>query len=61
MLRIIGPQRYLQLRAYSIKRAAEETRRYTDTINLPRTKFPARLGATKRIEVEKQLNEVIIK
>lgn len=32
--------------------------KYTDTINLPKTKFPQRLSATKRAEIEKKLNEV---
>lgn len=32
--------------------------KYTDTINLPKTKFPARLTASKRAEVERRINEV---
>lgn len=32
--------------------------KYTDTINLPKTKFPARLTAKKRAEVERRINEV---
>lgn len=32
--------------------------KYTDTINLPKTKFPPRLTTTKRAEVERRINEV---
>lgn len=58
MLRIFRLQHCFQLRFYSIKRATKEPTRYTNTINLPRTKFPARLGSAKRIEIENELNEV---
>lgn len=58
MLRIICLQRSVQVRLYSIIRATKEPTRYTNTINLPRTKFPPRLGSAKRIEIEKHLNEV---
>lgn len=34
--------------------------KYTDTINLPRTKFPSRLTAAKRSQVAQQINEVHI-
>lgn len=33
--------------------------KYTETINLPKTKFPQRLSPAKRIEVEKKINEVM--
>lgn len=36
------------------------TIKYTDTINLPKTKFPQRLSAAKRQEIEKQISEVRI-
>lgn len=32
--------------------------KYTDTINLPKTKFPQRLTAAKRAETERRINEV---
>ncbi|KAM7356031.1 isoleucyl-tRNA synthetase, mitochondrial [Cochliomyia hominivorax] len=43
------------LRYYSIKHATKEPIKYTNTINLPKTKFPARLTATKRQEIENKL------
>lgn len=58
MLRIFSLRESVQLRFYSIKRATKEPTRYTNTINLPRTKFPARLGVAKRTEIEEELNEV---
>lgn len=42
-------------RYYSIKHAAKEPVKYTNTINLPKTKFPARLSAAKRQEIENKL------
>ncbi|XP_065359471.1 isoleucine--tRNA ligase, mitochondrial [Calliphora vicina] len=42
-------------RYYSIKHAAKEPIKYTTTINLPKTKFPARLSAAKRQELENKL------
>ena len=46
------------LRTYSTKEANKNVIKYTDTINLPKTKFPARINGTKRLEVEKKINEV---
>ncbi|XP_055914173.1 isoleucine--tRNA ligase, mitochondrial [Eupeodes corollae] len=43
------------LRYYSIKQAAETPIKYTSTINLPKTKFPTRLSAAKRVDIEKSL------
>ncbi|KAI8120111.1 mitochondrial, Isoleucine--tRNA ligase [Lucilia cuprina] len=42
-------------RFYSIKHEAKEPIKYTTTINLPKTKFPARLSAVKRQELENKL------
>ncbi|XP_055843625.1 isoleucine--tRNA ligase, mitochondrial [Episyrphus balteatus] len=43
------------LRYYSIKHAAKTPIKYTSTINLPKTKFPTRLSAAKRTDIEKSL------
>lgn len=48
----------LIFRNFATKEASQKTIKYTDTINLPTTKFPQRLSATKRIEIEKKINEV---
>ncbi|KAH8397478.1 hypothetical protein KR222_007343 [Zaprionus bogoriensis] len=51
MLRVFGVR--LSTRLYSVKPAKKDARKYTDTINLPRTKFPNRLSAAKREEQER--------
>lgn len=38
--------------------ATKKTVKYTDTINLPKSDFPARLSAAKRTDVERKINEV---
>lgn len=48
----------LGTRLYSVKTAKKDAHKYTDTINLPRTKFPNRLTAAKREEQERQTLEV---
>ncbi|XP_068148128.1 isoleucine--tRNA ligase, mitochondrial [Drosophila tropicalis] len=45
----------LGLRLYCVKAAKKDVKRYTDTINLPKTKFPNRLSAAKREEQERQI------
>ncbi|XP_059226112.1 isoleucine--tRNA ligase, mitochondrial [Stomoxys calcitrans] len=45
------------LRFYSIKHATKGPVKYTSTINLPKTRFPARLSAAKRLELERSLVE----
>lgn len=47
-------------RLYSVKHATKSTIKYTNTINLPKTKFPSRLSPPKREEVEKKLVEVSV-
>ncbi|XP_017137579.1 isoleucine--tRNA ligase, mitochondrial [Drosophila miranda] len=42
-------------RLYSVKAAKKDVKKYTDTINLPKTKFPNRLSAAKREEQERQV------
>ncbi|XP_061402862.1 isoleucine--tRNA ligase, mitochondrial [Musca vetustissima] len=44
-------------RLYSIKHAPKDTVRYTNTVNLPKTRFPSRLSANKRAELERTLVE----
>lgn len=46
------------LRKYATKEANQRNIKYTDTINLPKTKFPQRLCGSKLVEVEKSLNKV---
>ncbi|XP_037939723.1 isoleucine--tRNA ligase, mitochondrial-like [Teleopsis dalmanni] len=50
-------QKSFSYRFYSIKHATEKPIKYTHTINLPKTKFPNRLTAAKRVEIEQQLLE----
>lgn len=46
-------------RAFATIKANDETAvKYTDTINLPNTKFPARLKEATRLDVTKHLKEV---
>ncbi|KAM8709739.1 hypothetical protein ACLKA7_016532 [Drosophila subpalustris] len=45
----------ISTRLYSVKTAKKDGQKYTDTINLPRTKFPNRLTAAKREEQERQI------
>lgn len=45
-------------RNFATKEANQKVVKYTDTIKLPKTKFPQRLSGPKRNEVEKRLNEV---
>ncbi|XP_064548348.1 isoleucine--tRNA ligase, mitochondrial [Drosophila montana] len=45
----------LGTRLYSVKPAKKDANKYTDTINLPRTRFPNRLSAAKREEQERQI------
>ncbi|XP_017043393.1 isoleucine--tRNA ligase, mitochondrial [Drosophila ficusphila] len=45
------------IRLYSIKAAKNDAKKYTDTINLPKTKFPNRLSTVKREEQERQILE----
>lgn len=45
-------------RFYSVKTAQKDVKKYTDTINLPKTKFPNRLTAAKREEQERLILEV---
>lgn len=51
----------INLRKYVQKVVENETVNYTKTINLPKTKFPLRLSAKKRCEVEEKLLTVNIK
>ncbi|XP_021713032.1 isoleucine--tRNA ligase, mitochondrial [Aedes aegypti] len=44
-------------RGLSTKSALKGEPKYTDTINLPKTKFPARLSAEKRTEVQDRLRK----
>nr|NP_648837.2 Isoleucyl-tRNA synthetase, mitochondrial [Drosophila melanogaster]AAF49539.2 Isoleucyl-tRNA synthetase, mitochondrial [Drosophila melanogaster] len=44
-------------RLYSMKAAKKDAKKYTDTINLPKTKFPNRLTAAKREEQERLVLE----
>ncbi|EDV97417.1 isoleucine--tRNA ligase, mitochondrial [Drosophila grimshawi] len=53
MLRVI--QFRLGVRLYSVKTVKKDATKYTDTINLPRTRFPNRLTAAKREEQERQI------
>uniref|UniRef100_A0A0A1XDI3 isoleucine--tRNA ligase n=1 Tax=Zeugodacus cucurbitae TaxID=28588 RepID=A0A0A1XDI3_ZEUCU len=55
MLKIVCNTTFV--RHFSIKQAAKPPIKYTDTINLPKTKFPNRLNATKRSELERKLVE----
>lgn len=48
----------LGTRLYSVKPAKKDANKYTDTINLPRTRFPTRLSAAKREEQERQILDV---
>ncbi|XP_017028496.1 isoleucine--tRNA ligase, mitochondrial [Drosophila kikkawai] len=44
-------------RLYCVNAARKDAKKYTDTINLPRTKFPNRLTAAKRAEQERLVLE----
>ncbi|KAH8380256.1 hypothetical protein KR009_009724 [Drosophila setifemur] len=55
MLRILNFR--LGNRLYSVKTAKKDAKKYTDTINLPKTKFPNRLTAAKREEQERLILE----
>uniref|UniRef100_A0A034VJ05 Isoleucine--tRNA ligase, mitochondrial n=1 Tax=Bactrocera dorsalis TaxID=27457 RepID=A0A034VJ05_BACDO len=55
MLKVIVNNTYV--RQFSIKQATKPPIKYTDTINLPKTKFPNRLNAVKRLELERNLVE----
>lgn len=56
MLRLLRVR--LGTRLYSVKTAKKDAHKYTDTINLPKTKFPNRLTAAKREEQERQTLDV---
>ncbi|XP_075159796.1 isoleucyl-tRNA synthetase, mitochondrial [Haematobia irritans] len=43
------------LRFFSIKQATKDPVKYTSTVNLPKTRFPARLSTAKRLEIERTL------
>ncbi|XP_034133958.1 isoleucine--tRNA ligase, mitochondrial [Drosophila guanche] len=45
------------IRVYSVKAAKKDAKKYTDTINLPKTKFPSRLSAAKREDQERHVLE----
>lgn len=45
-------------RNYANSKQTSNVIKYTSTINLPKTDFPQRLSATKRLEVEKKLRQV---
>lgn len=45
-------------RNYASSKQTNNVIKYTSTINLPKTDFPQRLSATKRLEVEKKLRQV---
>ncbi|KAH8364194.1 hypothetical protein KR084_003491 [Drosophila pseudotakahashii] len=47
----------LGTRLYSMKTAKKDAKKYTDTINLPKTKFPNRLTSAKREEQERLILE----
>lgn len=47
-------------RCYSQESTKIRPLKYTDTINLPRTKFPQRLNALKTKEVEAHIRKVCI-
>ncbi|XP_017015792.2 isoleucine--tRNA ligase, mitochondrial [Drosophila takahashii] len=47
----------LGTRLYSVKAAKKDAKKYTDTINLPKTKFPNRLTSAKREEQERLILE----
>ncbi|TDG50256.1 hypothetical protein AWZ03_003161 [Drosophila navojoa] len=53
MLRAV--QFRLGIRLYSVKPVKKDAKKYTDTINLPRTRFPNRLSAAKREEQEREI------
>lgn len=55
MLRVLNSR--LATRLYSVKTVKKDAQKYTDTINLPRTRFPSRLTAAKRDEQERQILE----
>uniref|UniRef100_A0A6P4F0K2 isoleucine--tRNA ligase n=1 Tax=Drosophila rhopaloa TaxID=1041015 RepID=A0A6P4F0K2_DRORH len=55
MLRILNFR--IGNRLYSLKAAKKDAKKYTDTINLPKTKFPNRLTAAKREEQERLVLE----
>lgn len=42
----------------NLKTKAQETVKYTNTINLPKTTFPARLSSDKRKDVEENIRKV---
>ena len=46
------------IRYLTTKSAPKPELKYTSTVNLPKTKFPARLSAEKRAQVEEQLRKV---
>jgi hypothetical protein len=50
----------LKILSRNIKTKIEEPKKvkYTDTINLPKTKFPARLNPSQREEIEKSIRAV---
>lgn len=50
----------LKILSRNIKTKIDEPKKikYTDTINLPKTKFPARLNQSQREEVEKSIRAV---
>ncbi|KAH8269968.1 hypothetical protein KR018_001134 [Drosophila ironensis] len=55
MLRILNLR--LGKRLYSVKPVRKDAKKYTDTINLPKTRFPNRLTAAKREEQERLILE----
>lgn len=46
------------IRLYSVKPVKKDANKYTDTINLPRTRFPNRLSAAKREQLEQEILDV---
>lgn len=61
MIHKYGRLPYLRLGKLLVRGAktqAEEKVKFTDSINLPKTKFPARLSANQRATVEESIRQV---
>ncbi|XP_055551514.1 isoleucine--tRNA ligase, mitochondrial [Wyeomyia smithii] len=55
--KLVSYRLFFLVRRLSTKSAPKDEAKYTHTINLPKTKFPARLTGTKRVEVHAQLRK----
>lgn len=54
----LSTQARLLFRVYSSQKEKPAEKRYSDTVLLPKTNFPARINGKKRVEMDQYLQDV---